>query len=166
MYSFPDFEPFCCSTSSSNCCFLTCIQVSQESGQVVWYSHLFQNVPVCCDPQSQASASSVKEKWVFFWSSPAFSMVRWQPEPVSAALPRALSHSSPAPLCDPMHCGPPGSSVHGILQARILGWVTMPSSRRSSPPKNRTWSPPSPALQADSLPLAPPRKPPALPLGV
>ena len=29
--------------SSSNCCFLTCIQISQEVGQVVWYSHLFQN---------------------------------------------------------------------------------------------------------------------------
>ena len=43
MYSFPDLEPVCCSMSSSNCCFLTCIQVSQEAGQVVWYSHLFQN---------------------------------------------------------------------------------------------------------------------------
>ena len=31
--------------SSSNCCFLTCIQVSEEAGQVVWYSHLFQNFP-------------------------------------------------------------------------------------------------------------------------
>ena len=31
--------------SSSNCCLLTCIQVSQEAGQVVWYSHLFQNFP-------------------------------------------------------------------------------------------------------------------------
>ena len=31
--------------SSSNCCFLTCIQVSKEAGQVVWYSHLFQNFP-------------------------------------------------------------------------------------------------------------------------
>ena len=31
--------------SSSNCCFLTCTQVSQEAGQVVWYSHLFQNFP-------------------------------------------------------------------------------------------------------------------------
>ena len=31
--------------SSSNYCFLTCIQVSQEAGQVVWYSHLFQNFP-------------------------------------------------------------------------------------------------------------------------
>ena len=31
--------------SSSNCCFLTCIQISQEAGQVVWYSHHFQNFP-------------------------------------------------------------------------------------------------------------------------
>src|SRR5574340_770759 len=31
--------------SSSNCCFLTCIQISQEAGQVVWYSHLLQNFP-------------------------------------------------------------------------------------------------------------------------
>ena len=31
--------------SSSNCRFLTCIQVSQEAGQVVWYAHLFQNLP-------------------------------------------------------------------------------------------------------------------------
>ena len=35
-------------------------------------------------------------------------------------------------LCDPMDCSPPGSSVHGILQARILEWITMPSSRGSS----------------------------------
>ena len=33
------------SMSSSNCCFLTCIQISQEAGQVVWYSHLFENLP-------------------------------------------------------------------------------------------------------------------------
>ena len=45
MYSFPDLEPVCCSMFSSNCCFLTCIQISQEAGQVVWYSHLFQNFP-------------------------------------------------------------------------------------------------------------------------
>ena len=45
MYSFSYLEPVCCSMSSSNCCFLTYIQVSQEAGQVVWYSHLFQNFP-------------------------------------------------------------------------------------------------------------------------
>ena len=37
--------PFCCSMSSSNCCFLTCIHISQEAGQAVWYFHLFQNFP-------------------------------------------------------------------------------------------------------------------------
>ena len=42
MYSFCDLEPVC-SMSSSNCCFLTCIQISQEAGQVVWYSHLLKN---------------------------------------------------------------------------------------------------------------------------
>ena len=45
MYSFFYLKPVRCSMSSSNCCFLTCIQVSQEAGQVVWYSHLFQNFP-------------------------------------------------------------------------------------------------------------------------
>ena len=44
-YSFPDLEPGCCFMSSSNCCFLTCIQTSQEAGQVVWYSHLLKNFP-------------------------------------------------------------------------------------------------------------------------
>ena len=45
MYSFPDLVPVCCTMSSSSCCFLTCIQISQEAGQVVWYSHLFKNFP-------------------------------------------------------------------------------------------------------------------------
>ena len=44
-YSFSYLEPVCCSMSSSNCCFLTCIQISQEAGQVVWYSHLLKNFP-------------------------------------------------------------------------------------------------------------------------
>ena len=40
-------------------------------------------------------------------------------------------------LCNPMDCSPPGSSVHGILQARILEWVAMPSSRGSSKPRDQ-----------------------------
>ena len=43
-YSFSYLEIVCCSMSSSNCCFLICIHVSQEACQVVWYSHLFQNL--------------------------------------------------------------------------------------------------------------------------
>ena len=45
MYSFPDLEPVCFFMSCSKCRFLTCTQISQEAGQVVWYSHLFQNFP-------------------------------------------------------------------------------------------------------------------------
>ena len=41
-------------------------------------------------------------------------------------------------LCDPIDCSPPGSSVHGILQARILEWVAIPYSRGSSRPRDRT----------------------------
>ena len=42
-------------------------------------------------------------------------------------------------LCDLMDCGPPGSSVHGILQARILEWIAIPYSKGSSRPRNQTW---------------------------
>ena len=49
MYSSPNLESVHCSMPSSNCCFLTFIQISQEAGQVVWHFYLFQNVPVCCD---------------------------------------------------------------------------------------------------------------------
>ena len=45
MYSFPNFEPVCCSMTGSNCCFWTCIQVSQKEGKVVRYSHLFKKFP-------------------------------------------------------------------------------------------------------------------------
>ena len=41
-------------------------------------------------------------------------------------------------LCDPMERSPLGSSVHGILQARILEWVSIPFSRISSPPRDQT----------------------------
>ena len=42
-------------------------------------------------------------------------------------------------LCDPTDCSPPGSSVRGILQARILEWVAMSFSRGSSRPRDQIW---------------------------
>ena len=42
-------------------------------------------------------------------------------------------------LCDPMDCSPPGSSVHGILQATILEWVAISFCMGSSRPRDRTW---------------------------
>ena len=54
----------------------------------------------------------------------------------SQALVCVLSHFSRVQLCSPTDCSPPGSSVHGFLQARILEWVAMPSSSGSSPPRD------------------------------
>ena len=79
----------------------------------------------------------------------AFSWGPWEREPPSdftasssgeiggrcACMPNRFSRVR---LCDPMNCSPPDSSVHGILQARILEWVAMPSSRGSSQPGNLT----------------------------
>ena len=45
MDSFRNLEPVMCSTSSSNCCVLSCVPISQEEGQTVWYSHLLKNFP-------------------------------------------------------------------------------------------------------------------------
>ena len=59
-------------------------------------------------------------------------------------------------LCELVDRSPPGSSAHGILQARILEWVAIPFSRRSS---DLGIKPMSPALQADSLPSEAPGKP-------
>ena len=62
---FPRFEPACCSMSGSNCCFLTKIQVSQETGKVVWYSHLFKNFPQFAVIHTVKGFSIVNEADVF-----------------------------------------------------------------------------------------------------
>ena len=59
-------------------------------------------------------------------------------------------------LWDPVDCSPPGSSIHGILQARILEWVAISFSKGSSWPGIE---PRSPSLQADALTSEPPGKP-------
>ena len=67
---------------------------------------------------------------------------------------RMLSHAQLS--VTPWTVRPPGSSVHGIFQARTLEWVAIPFSRGCSRPGIE---PGSPALQADSLPFKPPGKP-------
>ena len=81
-------------------------------------------------------------------------------EPISILLLCAKPLQSCTTLCDSMDCSPPGYSVQGILQARILEWVAISFSRGSSQPRDGTqvslhllhW-------QTGSLPLAPPGKP-------
>ena len=96
-------------------------------------------------------------------------LTRWEPLKVSAAeVPSTLWPPHPGTcheslsdlkvkvlvaqscltLCDPMNCSLPGSSVQGILQARILEWVAMASSRGSFQPRDRT-------QVSDSLPTEP-----------
>ena len=58
-------------------------------------------------------------------------------------------------LCNPMDCSPPGSSVHGILQVRILEWIAILFCRGFSWPRIEPWSP---ALQADSLQESPEKR--------
>ena len=62
-------------------------------------------------------------------------------------------------LCDPMDCNPPDSSVHGIVQTRLLEWVAISSLKESSWPRDWTIPSVSPALQEDSLPSEPSGKP-------
>ena len=66
------------------------------------------------------------------WCSSGFCLTKTLVGPVSAK-----SFRSCPILCDPMDCSPPGSSVRGILQVRILEWIAMPSSRGSSQPRDR-----------------------------
>ena len=75
MYSFPDLEPVCCSISGSNCCFLTCIQVSQEAGKMVWYSRVLKNFSQFVVMHTVKGFSIVNEA-DFFWNSFAFSMIQ------------------------------------------------------------------------------------------
>ena len=60
-------------------------------------------------------------------------------------------------LCDPVDYSPPGSSVHEILQARILEWLPFPSPGDLP---NSGIKPGSPSLSANALPSEPPEKPP------
>ena len=63
--------------SSSNYCFLTCIQVSQEAAKVVWYSYLFKNFPQFVVIHTVKGFSVVDEAEVdIFWKSLAFSMIQ------------------------------------------------------------------------------------------
>ena len=77
-YSFPNFEPVHCSMSRSNCCFFSCIQVSQVTGKVVWYSYLCNNFPQFVVIHTVKGFSIVSEVEVDFFFNPlAFSVIQW-----------------------------------------------------------------------------------------
>ena len=72
-YSFVDLEPISCSIQGSNCCFLTCKQVSQETDKMVWYSHLTKSFPQFVTIHTVKSFSLVEETdRCFFLKCPCF----------------------------------------------------------------------------------------------
>ena len=78
--------------------------------------------------------------WVaFFWLCPH--LIEGARFPLEPLLKAVFVTQSYLTLCDPVDYSLPGSSVHGILQARILEWVIISFSRGSSPPRDQTWVP-------------------------
>ena len=109
--------------SGSNCCFLSCIQASQEAGKVVWYSHLFQNCP------QFVVTHTVKgfrlEKQVFFWNFLDFSVIQqtlavWSLIPLPFQNPACTSGSSQFLYCWSLSSVQSDSLwSHGLQHARL-----------------------------------------------
>ena len=95
-----------------------------------------------CDSQTCLMIKTIWDAWEKCSSAPAWTFWR---------VCVRVTQSCPT-LCDPMDCKLPGSSVHGILQARGLKWVAFSFFRGSSQPRDWTQAP---TLQADSLPSEP-----------
>ena len=91
---------------SSNYCFLTCMQVSQETGKVIWNSHYFKNFPQFVVIHTvKGLPQSMKQKWMFFWNSLAFPMIQ-----------RMLALCSLVPL-----------SFFSLLQFSLVFSITIPT---------------------------------------
>ena len=74
-YSFPNFEPDCCSMSG---CFLICIQISQEAGKVVWYTHLLKSFPEFVGIHTVKGFVVINKAEIdVFLELLAFSMIQW-----------------------------------------------------------------------------------------
>ena len=93
--------------------------------------------------------------FILYWGiAPSHRRMRWLDATCAMNIVSEVAQSC-ATLCNPMDCSPPGSSIHGIFQARILECVAISFSRGSYRPRDQTRSP---ALQADALPSEPPGK--------
>ena len=116
---------------------------------------------------SEKGKTCVLEPWVSgLWgrlgeaSRPHVRLSRTQPEPNAFIFRHEYVCVQSCPtLCDPMDCNQPGSSVHGILQARILECVAVSSCRGSSNPRIKPTSLESPVLAGIFFTTVPPGKP-------
>ena len=130
--------------SSSNCCFLTRMQISQETSKVVRYSHLFKNFPQFFMIHTVKGISTINEAEADVFLE--FSFFFYDPTDVGNLISQCVcvcAQSCPT-LCGLMNGSPPGSSVHGIFQARILDWGAISYSRGLPQSRNGThisWDP-------------------------
>ena len=105
MYSFPNLDPVHFSMSSSNYCFLTCIQISQKADKVAWYSHIFKNFPQFVVVHTVKDFDIVTKAEVdVFWNFLAFSMIWrmlaiWSLVPLTFINPAWTSGSSQFTYC-------------------------------------------------------------------
>ena len=105
-------------------------------------SNISLDLLACCPVSKQYElglGNSTTELTLFHYfhkTSPLHSVFRslWSNQTES----ESASYQSCPTLCDPMDCSPPGSSVHGILQARLLEWVAISYSKGSSWPRDQT----------------------------
>ena len=105
--------------------------------------------PMCWGPHGCRSDNPISQhhlRWedLLSWAAPVWdgSVCQSLLERCWCLLPeklKVLATQACPTLCDPMDCSPPGSSVHGILQARTLEWVAMSFSRGSSQQRDGTW---------------------------
>ena len=142
--------------------------VQQQEGAMLW---TFPHVPASLLHEGQVIVTKVQWGWLSFYPEKKY----WVGQSVHLGFPIFQHMENPSKLfgqpyacvyakllqsyltlCDSMDRSPPGSSVLGIFQARILEWVAMPSTRRSS--QHRDWTHIS-RQQAGSLPWVPPGKP-------
>ena len=118
---------------------------------MVWRNiEVAQSCPTLCDPMDYSLPGSLVHgifqarilEWAEYWEILMSPKKCLQPRVCVCMLVTQLCPT----LCDPMDCSPPSSSVHGILQARILGWVAIPFSKGSSRPRDQTLEKPSKSL--------------------
>ena len=111
----------------SNCCVRLVTNSSWFTWDVLGFSHWKSCVPR--NPSVRAKRNSyLFQLYVYAWFFKLSPLMFVHAKSLQLCL----------TLCEPMDYSPPGSSVHGILQVRILEWAAMPSSRASSQPRDWT----------------------------
>ena len=124
-------ESLCCSAEISTTLQINCTSAERQHGgklfrflNIIWRFHVEAN--------GRQDSSAWKLKFNKYNHQPKFSRLRKKRKEVIFSVLLLLVAQWCSTLCDPVDCSPPGSSVHGISQARILEWAAVSFSRGSS----------------------------------